>query len=80
MVFNYSILNEFINKIDNKNENIYEAIWYELGFIPNREIIFQINLNEIKDIVYNEYTKILFNNNTFIEVKDENIKHILGSE
>ena len=50
-----------------------------LGFIPNMEIIFQIPLNEIKDIISNEYTKIVFNNNTFVEINDENIKHILGS-
>lgn len=63
------------NKLGNMN-NVLRTT-KGLGFIPNREIIFQINRNEIKDIIYNEYAKIIFNNNTFIEVKDENIKHIL---
>lgn len=48
-----------------------------LGFIPNKEIIFQINRDEIKEIIYNEYTKIIFNNTAFVEIQDENIKHIL---
>ena len=36
IMLNCSILNKYVNEIDYRNENIYEAIWYELGFIPNR--------------------------------------------
>ena len=75
---NRLIILQDTNKLGNMN-NVLRTT-KGLGFIPNREIIFQININEIKNIIYNEYTKILFNNNTFIEIKDDNIKHILGSE
>lgn len=52
-----SILNEFVNKINFRNENIYEAIWYELGFIPNRfhreflqEVIWKINDQNVHSV------------------------------
>ena len=48
-----------------------------IGFIRNRKIIFQIILDEIKEVVSSEYTKITFNNNTFIEIQDEKVKNIL---
>ena len=68
MVFNYYILNESINKIDNRNENIYEAIWYELGFIPNRfhkeflqDVIWAINQG------YQTVRSVHKNGNYFLE-------------
>jgi len=74
---NRLIILEDGNKLGNLNNLLRTT--KGLGFIPNREIIFQINRNEIKDIIYNEYAKILFNNNTFIEIQDKNIKQILKS-
>ena len=74
---NRLIILEDGNKLGNMN-NLLRAT-KGLGFIPNKEIIFQTNRDEIKEIVYNEYTKIIFNNNTFIEIQDENIKHVLES-
>lgn len=45
-----TILNKFVNKINPLGENVYEAIWYELGFMPNRfhreflqDVIWEIN-------------------------------------
>jgi len=75
---NRLIILQDTNKLGNLN-NVLRTT-KGLGFIPNREIIFQININEIKDIIYKDYNKIIFNNNTFIEVKDENIKHILETK
>lgn len=72
---NRLIILEDGNKLGNMNNLLRTT--KGLGFIPNKEIIFQINRDEIKEIVYNEYTKIIFNNDTFVEIQDGNIKHIL---
>lgn len=72
---NRLIILEDGNKLGNMNNLLRTT--KGLGFIPNKEIIFQTNRDEIKEIVYNEYTKIIFNNNTFIEIQDENIKYVL---
>lgn len=52
-----TILNKFVNKINPLDENIYEAIWYELGFIPNRfhreflqEVIMEINYQTVRSV------------------------------
>jgi hypothetical protein len=44
------ILQKHVNDIDFRNMNVYEQIWYELGFLPNRfhreflqDVIFRIN-------------------------------------
>lgn len=57
MVLNCSILQKTVNEIDNLNENVYEAIWYELGFIPNRfhkeflqEVIMEINYQDVRSV------------------------------
>lgn len=72
---NRLIILEDGNKLGNMNNLLMTT--KGLGFMPNKEIIFQISRDEIKEIVYNEYTKIIFINNTFVEIQDENIKHVL---
>lgn len=72
---NRLIILEDGNKLGNMNNLLRTT--KGLGFIPNKEIIFQINRNEIKEIIYNEYTKIIFINNTFVEIQDKNIKYVL---
>ena len=63
------------NKLGNMNNLLRTT--KGIGFIRNRKIIFQIILDEIKEVVSSEYTKITFNNNTFIEIQDEKVKNIL---
>lgn len=43
-----TILNKFVNKMNPLDENVYEAIWYELGFIPNR-----FHREFLQDVIYN---------------------------
>ena len=52
-----AILNKFVNKINPLDENVYEAIWYELGFIPNRfhkeflqDVIWKINSQDVHSV------------------------------
>ena len=48
-----------------------------MSFIPNREIIFEVPLEQIITTLPGEYIKLILNNSTFIEIQDDNIIHIL---
>lgn len=63
------------NKLGNMN-NVLRTT-KAIGLVPNREIIFQTLLVSIVGTIPGEYVKIVLNNNTFIEIKDKNIIHIL---
>ena len=63
------------NKLGNMNNLLRTT--KSIGFMPNREIIFQIPLNDITATIPGEYVKIVLSNSTFIEVNDTNIIHVL---
>ena len=63
------------NKLGNMN-NVLRTT-KGVGFISNREIIFQLPLSDIVKTIPGEYSKIVLNNNTFIQISDENIIHII---
>jgi len=63
------------NKLGNMNNLLRTT--KAIGFVPNREIIFQTPLTNIVETIPGEYVKIVLSNNTFIEINDSNIIHIL---
>ena len=63
------------NKLGNMN-NVLRTT-KAMGFIPNREIIFEALLDDIINVISNEYSKIVLKDNTFIDISDENIIYIL---
>ena len=63
------------NKLGNMNNLLRTT--KAIGFIPNSEIIFQTSLNDIIATIPGEYVKIVLSNNTFIEINDKNIIHVL---
>lgn len=48
-----------------------------MSFIPNREIIFEVSLEQIIATIPGEYVKLILSNSTFVEIQDVNIIHIL---
>ena len=72
---NRLIILEDATKLGNLN-NLFRTV-KRVSLVPNREIIFQTLLNEIKDIISDKYIKIILNNNDFIEINDKNIIDIL---
>lgn len=63
------------NKLGNMNSVLRTT--KSVGFVPNREIIFEVSLSNIVKTMPGEYSKIVLNNNTFIQISDENIIHII---
>lgn len=63
------------NKLGNMNSVLRTT--KSVGFVPNREVIFEISLSEIIKIIPGEYSKIVLSNNTFIQISDENIIYII---
>jgi len=63
------------NKLGNMNNLLRTT--KGLGFVPKMEVIFEVPLSDIADTVPGEYSKIVLNNNTFIQINDENIIHII---
>lgn len=63
------------NKLGNMNNLLRTT--KAIGFISNREIIFQTPLSSIVDVINDEHIKLVLNNNYFIEINDKNIINIL---
>lgn len=63
------------NKLGNMNNLLRTT--KGVGFVPNREIIFEVSLSDIVNTIPGEHSKIVLNNNTFIEINDQNIIHVL---
>lgn len=63
------------NKLGNMN-NVLRTT-KGIGFLPNMEIVFEVPLSDIVKTIHGEYLKIVLNNNTFIQISDENIIHVI---
>lgn len=63
------------NKLGNMN-NVLRTT-KGIGFVPNREVIFEVSLSDIVNTIGGEYSKIVFKNNTFIQISDENIIQVI---
>lgn len=71
------LLLQEVNKLGNLNTVLRQTL--ALGFVPNKEVIFEAKLDDIKGMVAGEYVKIVFNNNSFIEIGDKNIVSVIES-
>jgi len=69
------IILEDVNKLDNMNTVLRTT--KAIGFIPQKEIIFETNLENINSIIPGKTIKINLKNNTFIELDDKEIVYIL---
>lgn len=63
------------NKLGNMN-NVLRTT-KGIGFAPNREVVFEVSLSDIVNTIPGEYSKIVLGNNTFIQISDENIIHVI---
>ena len=65
------------NKLGNMNNLLRTT--KAIGFMPDREIVFQISLTDIIATIPGECVKLVLSNNTFVEINDQNIIHILDN-
>lgn len=63
----------------NKKSSMHNvlAITKSISFVPNKEIVFEIELSKIVDVITEELTKIVLPNNQYVLVLDNNIEHII---
>lgn len=63
----------------NKKSSIHNVLTMTkaMSFMPNKEIIFEIELSKIVDVITEDKTKIILPNNQYIFVLDNNIEHII---
>ena len=63
------------NKLGTMN-NVLKTV-KAIGFVPNKESIFEVSLSDIVDTIPGDYSKIVLGNNTFIQISDNNIIHVI---